>query len=140
MYHMAAFYSSSGSGGGGSSVPSYYRVNVTGVSGIWANGSGYNIYVGTRQVDGSTTASTSVTIPYFTAGLSGFTYGGKTFRQVGIIEEPEWGKYPSSSTTAPGLISSGNIVTNYTLAKNSVVKREFFEVYQGNDGKYYYFM
>lgn len=137
--HITAIYSSSG-GGGGSSKTSYYRINVTGVSGIWVSGSGYNIYVETRQVDGSTTTNTNVTIPYFTAGLSGFTYDGKTFRRVGIIEQPEWGKYPNNSTSTPGLISSGNIVENYSLAKNQVVKREFFEIYLcSNDGKYYYF-
>lgn len=104
---------------------------------MWADGNGYNVYTETRQVNGSSTATTSVTIPFFTSGLSGFSYDGIAFRAVGIMENPE-GSYPDEIGTT-GMISSGNIVTNYTLAKNAIVIREFFVVYAGSDGSYYFF-
>jgi hypothetical protein len=134
VYHFVASYSSNP---GGASTDSYYRINVTGVNGVWADGNGYNVYTETRQVNGSSTTSTKVTIPFFTSGLAGFSYNGMSFRAVGIMENPE-GSYPDEIGTT-GMISSGNIVTNYTLAKNAIVIREFFVVYAGSDGSYYFF-
>lgn len=124
--------------GGGVTTDSYYRINVTGVSEIWAGGNGYSIYTETRQVNGSSTTTTNVTIPYFSAGIGGFDYDGMTFRIVGIMETPE-GHYPDTIHTSGPLISYGNnIVTDYTLARGEIVTREFYVVYESN-GSYYFF-
>lgn len=134
--HFVAYYSSSP--GGEPSTDSYYRINVTGVSGVWAEGTGYSIDTETRQVNGSSTTTTNVTIPFFDAGVNGFDYDGMTFWKVGIMERPE-GHYPDTIHTLGPLISSGNIVTGYTLEANGIVIREFFVVYKGSDNSYYFF-